>query len=120
MKRTNHLFSAILKPSHLKKTTTHLVPELKLHLLTSQDKIWHEEWKNQQAAEPFWAIFWPGGQVLSRFIFDSKITAGKRGMYVFKAAQRSAALLGLVLLCCCVVLSVISSKKQGKEYQITA
>ena len=82
MRRTNLLMSAILKPSELKKTTTYLVPELKLHLLTSQNKIWHEEWNNQQVSEPFWAIFWPGGQVLSRFIFDTKITKGKRGMYL--------------------------------------
>ena len=51
---------------------------VKLHLLTPQDKLWNDEWKNLEVPEPFWAIFWPGGQVLSRFIFDTQITKGKR------------------------------------------
>ena len=80
MRRTNYLLSAaILRPSDLKITTSQLVPELKLHLLTPQDKLWNDEWKNLEVPEPFWAIFWPGGQVLSRFIFDTQITKGKRG-----------------------------------------
>ena len=80
MRRTNYLLSAaILRPSDLKITTSQLVPELKLHLLTPQDKLWNDEWKNPEVPEPFWAIFWPGGQVLSRFIFDTQITKGKRG-----------------------------------------
>jgi predicted nicotinamide N-methyase len=80
MRRTKYLLSAaILRPSDLKITTAQLVPELKLHLLTPQDKLWNDEWKNHEVPEPFWAIFWPGGQVLSRFIFDTQITKGKRG-----------------------------------------
>ena len=43
MRRTNYLLSAaILRPSDLKITTSQLVPELKLHLLTPTGKYLSE------------------------------------------------------------------------------
>ena len=72
---------SILKVSSLKVSRSSLVPELNLHLLTAKDPIWHQDWRQneQEGFEPFWAIFWPGGQVLTRYIIDSKVAQGKRG-----------------------------------------
>ena len=69
----------------LKKTQTAFVPELKMHLLTPEDKLWHEKWEEGgQSEEPFWAIFWPGGQVLSRFLLDTQKARNKRGDFLLR------------------------------------
>ena len=88
-----------LKPEHLKLTKTSLVPELKLHLLTSEDSQWYSKSSDNGQNDPFWAIFWPGGQVLSRYILDTKIAqnlrvldlgcgCGAQGMKACKAYNR--------------------------------
>ena len=77
----------MFKPNQLRITASALVPELKLHLLTPQDTAWNESWKNGEESEPFWAIFWPGGQVLTRFLYDSKMAKDKRGKFYFILAS---------------------------------
>lgn len=47
----------------------HLTPELSLHLITPNCEIWHSPaTKFHFDNDPFWAIYWPGGQALSRFL----------------------------------------------------
>ena len=87
-----------LRPSALRQIESKLVPELKLHLLSPQDQIWNEEWKGQTEKEPFWAIFWPGGQVLSRYLLDSQVAKGKRGLdYNFFSCRPFFSIFCLVL-----------------------
>lgn len=60
----------------------HLTPELNLHLITPQTRLWHD--KGNQSSEvfdrdPFWAIYWPGGQALARFILNHpELVKGKQ------------------------------------------
>ncbi|XP_043269424.1 uncharacterized protein [Venturia canescens] len=65
----------------------HLTPELKLHLLTPNCRLYNEPITQETFAhpssgknyeerifhEPFWSIYWPGGQALTRFILDQGI-----------------------------------------------
>lgn len=46
--------------------TNHLTPEIKLHLITEQCKLWHLPADQCQFVDPFWAFYWPGGQAISR------------------------------------------------------
>lgn len=48
--------------------TNHLTPEIKLHLITEQCKLWHLPADQCQFDDPFWAFYWPGGQAISRYI----------------------------------------------------
>lgn len=63
----------------------HLTPELKLHLLTPNCRLYNEpisqhgsfvdpslahNYKERVFHEPFWSIYWPGGQALTRFFLD--------------------------------------------------
>lgn len=72
--------NAILKNTEI--TRDHLTPELKLFLLTENCPLYHEPFANEDGRydsltrnvfqDPFWSIYWPGGQVLTRFILDEK------------------------------------------------
>lgn len=73
--------TAILK--NTKMTHDHLTPELKLFLLTEDCPLYHEPFDEHTDGkfdsltrnvfqDPFWSIYWPGGQVLTRFILDEK------------------------------------------------
>lgn len=46
--------------------TNHLTPEIKLHLITEQCKLWHSPADQCEFDDPFWAFYWPGGQAISR------------------------------------------------------
>lgn len=46
-----------------------LTPELKLRLLTANCRFWRERPELWPFQDPFWAIYWPGGQALSRYRF---------------------------------------------------
>ncbi|XP_037912019.1 electron transfer flavoprotein beta subunit lysine methyltransferase-like isoform X2 [Hermetia illucens] len=53
----------------------HLTPEISLHLITSECKLFHEPvcegTERVFDNDPFWGFYWPGGQALSRFILDT-------------------------------------------------
>ncbi|XP_046740663.1 electron transfer flavoprotein beta subunit lysine methyltransferase-like [Diprion similis] len=67
------LQKAILGSTEISRA--HLTPEIRLHLLTPNCPLYHApapSTTNGDAtfAEPFWSIFWPGGQALARFVLD--------------------------------------------------
>ncbi|XP_071577931.1 electron transfer flavoprotein beta subunit lysine methyltransferase-like [Temnothorax nylanderi] len=74
--------NTILKNTEM--TSDHLTPELKLFLLTENCPLYHEPFIDKSTdgrfdfltrnvfQDPFWSIYWPGGQVLTRFILDEK------------------------------------------------
>uniref|UniRef100_A0A8C9FND8 Electron transfer flavoprotein beta subunit lysine methyltransferase n=1 Tax=Pavo cristatus TaxID=9049 RepID=A0A8C9FND8_PAVCR len=49
----------------------HLTPEIRLRLLTPRCRFWREKPDLWPYGDPFWAIYWPGGQALSRYILDN-------------------------------------------------
>jgi len=63
-------------------TCNHMTPELKLFLLTDKCPLYYESFSDENEKfdfltknvfqDPFWSIYWPGGQVLTRFIFDER------------------------------------------------
>ena len=46
----------------------HMTPEISLHLITRNCRLWHEKGDDSPFVDPFWAFYWPGGQVLTRFV----------------------------------------------------
>ncbi|XP_078510058.1 electron transfer flavoprotein beta subunit lysine methyltransferase [Lissotriton helveticus] len=49
----------------------HLTPEIRLRLLTPRCPFWHGRPDSWPFADPYWAIYWPGGQALSRYLLDN-------------------------------------------------
>lgn len=74
--------NTILKNTEI--TRDHLTPELKLFLLTKNCPLYREPFidKSENSGfdpsirnvfqDPFWSIYWPGGQALTRFILDER------------------------------------------------
>lgn len=44
-----------------------LTPEIQLRLLTPRCKFWWDRADLWPHADPYWAIYWPGGQALARY-----------------------------------------------------
>lgn len=44
-----------------------LTPEIQLRLLTPRCKFWWERADLWPHSDPYWAVYWPGGQALSRY-----------------------------------------------------
>ena len=61
--------------ANLQRSRQHLTPELDLYLLTSSCPMYHAPADHHPLAssssDPWWAIYWPGGQVLARIILDN-------------------------------------------------
>lgn len=51
--------------------TKDLIPELSLHLITPSSPWYYQSSVPELASDPFWAVYWPGGQALTRFILDN-------------------------------------------------
>lgn len=50
-------------------TRHHLSPEVRLRLITPNCKLWYTAEDHCPFQDPFWAFYWPGGQVLARWDF---------------------------------------------------
>ncbi|KAM8751739.1 electron transfer flavoprotein beta subunit lysine methyltransferase [Acanthopagrus schlegelii] len=48
-----------------------LTPEVKLRLFTPNCRFWRERPELWPFDDPYWAIYWPGGQALSRYLLDN-------------------------------------------------
>lgn len=48
-----------------------LTPEIKLRLFTPSCRFWTQRPELWPYSDPYWAIYWPGGQALSRFLLDN-------------------------------------------------
>ncbi|CAL7941529.1 unnamed protein product [Xylocopa violacea] len=78
LKRKPEVARAILE--HTEVTRNHMTPEVQLFLLTPSCELYNapfeniseeeEEMKKRVFTEPFWSIYWPGGQALTRFVLD--------------------------------------------------
>lgn len=45
-----------------------LTPEMSLRLFTPNSKFWHAKPELWPFTDPYWAIYWPGGQALARYL----------------------------------------------------
>ncbi|KAM8861347.1 electron transfer flavoprotein beta subunit lysine methyltransferase [Synchiropus picturatus] len=50
-----------------------LTPEIKLRLFTPSCRFWLERPELWPFDDPYWAIYWPGGQALSRYLLDNPV-----------------------------------------------
>ena len=69
---------------HTVITNNHMTPELKLHLLTKECKLYNEKYDNERGKffnQPFWSIYWPGGQALTRYIIDNGLSIIEKKRY---------------------------------------
>lgn len=57
-----------------------LTPEIRLRLLTPKCRLWRERAELWPHTDPYWAIYWPGGQALSRYILDHPAAAKGRSV----------------------------------------
>ncbi|CAI5786291.1 Uncharacterized protein PODLI_1B011653 [Podarcis lilfordi] len=48
-----------------------LTPEIRLRLLTPRCRFWHDKAALWPYGDPYWAIYWPGGQGLARYLLDN-------------------------------------------------
>ncbi|KAL6474369.1 hypothetical protein MHYP_G00179300 [Metynnis hypsauchen] len=56
-----------------------LTPEISLRLFTPKCRFWTERPELWPFPEPFWAIYWPGGQALARYLLNKpEVSVGKR------------------------------------------
>ncbi|KAG9280934.1 electron transfer flavoprotein beta subunit lysine methyltransferase [Astyanax mexicanus] len=56
-----------------------LTPEISLRLFTPKCRFWTERPELWPFPEPFWAIYWPGGQALARYLLNNPaVSKGKR------------------------------------------
>lgn len=53
--------------THTEVTRDHMTPEIQLHLITPRCSLWSAKGDDAPFTDPFWAFYWPGGQVLSRY-----------------------------------------------------
>ncbi|XP_035718400.1 electron transfer flavoprotein beta subunit lysine methyltransferase-like isoform X2 [Vespa mandarinia] len=74
------IVDTILKYTEI--TNDHMTPDLKLFLLTPRCSLYHDPFdrvkkefdqvEKQTFTNPFWSIYWPGGQGLVKFIFQEQ------------------------------------------------
>uniref|UniRef100_A0A3Q2T1I4 Electron transfer flavoprotein beta subunit lysine methyltransferase n=1 Tax=Fundulus heteroclitus TaxID=8078 RepID=A0A3Q2T1I4_FUNHE len=75
-----------------------LTPEIKLRLFTPNCRFWRERPELWPFTDPYWAIYWPGGQALSRYILDNPDVC--RGRAVLDLGSGCGASSIAAKLCC--------------------
>ncbi|XP_062571594.1 electron transfer flavoprotein beta subunit lysine methyltransferase-like isoform X1 [Saccostrea cucullata] len=77
--------------THTEVTSDHMTPEIQLHLITPKCALWHSRGEDAPFTDPFWAFYWPGGQVLSRFVLDNpRLFTDKRVLDIGSGCGASA------------------------------
>ncbi|XP_054737586.1 electron transfer flavoprotein beta subunit lysine methyltransferase-like [Anastrepha obliqua] len=90
----NDIERIIIKETKISRD--HLTPEIALHLITPECRLFHEPVPAVDSAklfkgDPFWAFYWPGGQAISRFILDNpSLVTGKSVLDVGSGCGASA------------------------------
>jgi ETFB lysine methyltransferase len=71
-----------------------LVPELKLHLITKNCRLFHSPVDENFPfpTEPFFAFFWPGGISITRFIFDNQQLVRNKSILDFGSGSAAIAI----------------------------
>lgn len=61
--------NVIMKETEI--VTNQLVPEIKLHLITQNCRLYYAKVDESELIDPFFAFFWAGGVALTRYILDN-------------------------------------------------
>src|SRR6187455_947398 len=72
-----------------------MVPEFKLWLASEYVPIWQatEDWLEQHNVDPpYWALCWPGGQAIARYLLDHPDTIRARRVIDFAAGSGVSAM----------------------------
>ncbi|XP_059167305.1 electron transfer flavoprotein beta subunit lysine methyltransferase-like [Physella acuta] len=77
---------------HTKLSRQHLTPEINLNLITPECSLWTANPEECPFQDPFWAFYWPGGQALTRYIFDNPSLFWKKSILDIGSGCGSAAL----------------------------
>lgn len=80
----------ILKNTEIVGQHNSLTPEVKLRLLTPNCRFWRDRPELWPFHDPYWAIYWPGGQALSRYRFKSIVN---RQVYFYSVSVLSVSSL---------------------------
>ncbi|XP_028306061.1 electron transfer flavoprotein beta subunit lysine methyltransferase [Gouania willdenowi] len=73
-----------------------LTPQIKLRLMTPSCRFWTEKPELWPFQDPYWAIYWPGGQALSRYLLDNtSVCQGKTVLDLGSGCGASAIAAGL-------------------------
>lgn len=95
-----------------KFVNSELVPEFSLHVITPDMEVWNEPFDQLSedfrssfwhSSMPYWAIFWPGGQILSRYILDFPNVVRSKRVVDIGAGSGAASLASIISGCEMVV-----------------
>ena len=70
----SRLFYRAMIKKHTHLTRAHLTPEIPLHLITPDTRLWQSTTENCPFDDPFWGFYWPGSQALARYILDNPVS----------------------------------------------
>ncbi|TNN68027.1 Electron transfer flavoprotein beta subunit lysine methyltransferase [Liparis tanakae] len=88
-----------------------LTPEIKLRLFTPTCRFWREKPELWPFEDPYWAIYWPGGQALSRYLLDNPaVCRGKKVLDLGSGCGASAIAATL-----CAVATHMNCELNGLE-----
>jgi len=105
-----------------KFVSSELIPEFSLHVITPDMEIWNqpfdqlsEDFRSSfwHSSMPYWAIFWPGGQILSRYILDFPDVVKSKRIVDIGAGSGAASLASLISGCEIVVANDIDEMSLG-------
>ncbi|KAK3083866.1 hypothetical protein FSP39_004344 [Pinctada imbricata] len=68
-KFSGQTYTELIKENTL-ETRDHLTPEISLRLITPRSRLWTAREHQLPFPDPFWAFYWPGGQILTRYLLD--------------------------------------------------
>ena len=99
-----------------------MVPELGLHVITPDMEVWNQPFDTLSdefrsafwhSSMPYWAIFWPGGQILSRHIIDFPNIVRNKRVVDLGAGSGALSLACIVSGCKNVVANDIDEMSLG-------
>ncbi|XP_067634276.1 electron transfer flavoprotein beta subunit lysine methyltransferase-like [Eurosta solidaginis] len=79
----------------------HLTPEIALHLITPECRLFNEpvpafDTTKVFKYDPFWAFYWPGGQAISRYILDNPFLVNNKAVLDFGSGCGASSIAALM------------------------
>ncbi|GCB76329.1 hypothetical protein scyTo_0020461 [Scyliorhinus torazame] len=90
----------------------HLTPEISLRLLTPRCPFWSEPAQLWPFSDPYWAIYWPGGQALSRYLLDNPTVTKSKKVLDLGSGCGASAIAAFMSGATCVLANDIDPGKQ--------
>jgi len=99
-----------------------MVAEFGLHVITPDMEVWNqpydqvsEEFQSSfwHSSMPYWAIFWPGGQILSRYIIDFPNLVKNKRVVDIGAGSGAASIASIISGCDSAIANDIDEMSLG-------